>query len=226
MTGVLEGTLETSTDAPVNMRAAGVVALVGAIVMLVGAALYASSGADYWLAVSSGETQGFLNDAAASATTLYAGLSAWIAGAILMAVGGGLVAGVGTGFGARAARTTLAIGASVAVPAFLVMATVVRLAVSGATSLELVDSLAFLGTTLDDVATIIIIGVSPVLIGLSGRSRWMPRWLFVWASACGVAGLLAGAAVFLGSSSTLGMVLVPVGIGWVLATGVVAIRRG
>ncbi|KAA3639004.1 MAG: hypothetical protein DWP92_05305 [Armatimonadetes bacterium] len=225
MTGVLEGTLGTSTDAPTNMRAAGVVALVGAIVMVVGAGLYASSGADAWAAVSSGDTQKFLNDAAASATTFYAGLSAWITGAILMAVGGGLVAGVGSGFGAPAARTTLAIGAAVAVPAFVVLATVVRLAASGSTSLDLADSLAFLGTTLDDVATIIIIGVSPVLIGLSGHGRWMPRWLYFWALACGVAGVIATVAVFLGMSSTLGMILVPVGIGWMFATGVVAIRH-
>ncbi len=226
MTDVLDTTAEGSGMLSVpRLRTAGLVALMGAVVMLVGAALYFAGGADAWLAVSSGDTEAYFTDAAANTTVLYAGLFFWVLGATTMAVGGGLLAGVGGGPAGMAARSTYAIGAAAAVVAFLVLAALVRLAGSGSTSYELGDVLAFLGTTLDDVATIFIIGVSPVLVGLSGKATWMPGWLSVWAWLCGIAGAVATLAIFMGASSTLGFALVPIGIGWLIAVGVFSMRR-
>ncbi len=226
MTEVLAHESGTIATAPPSVRAGGRVTLAGALTMLVGAALYSSSGADVWGAVSSGDMATLLLDAAGSTTTLYAGLTAWVFGVIGMAIGGSQLADSGRGAAARAARTSLTIGAAVAIPAFLLLASVTRLAGSGSTSYELADALAFLGTTLDDVATIIIIGLSPVLVAMACRGTWMPRWLVRWAWLAGVAGLLSIVAIFLGQSATLGFAIVPLGIPWMIASGVTAIRRG
>lgn len=227
MTELLDSPSKTSVERESsNLRAAGWATVAGAVIMLVGAGLYFSAGADAWAAVSSGDTATFLTDAGASTSTLYAGLTAWVIGVIGMAIGGGLLADAGAGPAAKAGRTSFTIGAAVAIPAFLVLAALTRLAGAGSTSFELADTLAFLGTTIDDVATIIIIGLSPVLVSVASRGIWMPGWLAVWASLAGAAGLVAVVAIFLGLSASLGFALVPLGIGWMIAAGVVAVRRG
>ena len=53
----------------------------------------------------------------------------------------------------------------------------------------------------------------------------MPAWLAVWAGLAGAAGLVAVVAIFLGLSASLGFALVPLGIGWMIAAGVVAVRQ-
>ncbi len=226
MTTVLDQDQEVAAHNTQGLRSSGWVMVLGAVTMLVGAALYFSSGADAWKAVSSGDTTAFLVDAASSTSVLYAGLAAWSIGALTMAIGGGMVAGASGGSAGWAARTSFAVGAAVAIPAFLLLGALTRLAGAGSTSYELADTLAFLGTTLDDIATIIIIGLSPVLLALSGRRAWMPRWLVGWAALAGLSGLLSAVAIFLGQSASLGFAIVPIGIGWMIATGVVAVRRG
>ena len=41
----------------------------------------------------------------------------------------------------------------------------------------------------------------------------------------GAAGIVAALAIFLGMSASLGFAVVPLGIGWMVAAGVVAVRR-
>ena len=211
---------------PGDLRSAGIAALAGAVTMVVGAALYLAGGADPWKAVSSGDMATYLADAADGSSVLYAGLAAWIVGVLGLAIGGRLLAAHGDGPLARAAGSTFTIGGAAAIPAFVAMAALIRLAGSGSASHELADTLAFFATTLDDVATIVVVGLSPALVVLSARAAWVPRWLFALGLLAGVAGLISAGSIFAGASSTLGFVIVPLGLGWMAAAGVVAIRRG
>jgi hypothetical protein len=194
--------------------------------MGVGGVLYGSAGADLWGFIDGDvDVATYLRDASASATTLLAAHTIWMVGVLILAIGGVLLTGRRQDSASTAARATYTIGAALAIPAFMSMVALTRLAESGADAPELANALAFLGGRLDDVATAVIIGLGPVLLTIANRSTWMPRWLVVAGVVCGVAGALSVVALFIGAADTLGFAIVPLGIGWMIAAGIVTIRR-
>lgn len=212
----------TTSATPADRRLAGAVMLAGAITMLGGAAAYFSAGADFWAAVDDGKMAALLTDAAAASERLYLAFSLWSFGALLLGSGGAWAARR-RGVTSAGVEATFAIGAALATISFLVMASVVRLAVAGG-SADIAEPLAFLGVRLDDLATVMLIGAGPAL--LATRDSSMPRWLVAWGLAAGVVGVVSLAAMFAGSAATVGFVVVPIGIGWTIAAGVVFVRRG
>ncbi len=53
----------------------------------------------------------------------------------------------------------------------------------------------------------------------------MPRWLVWLGIACGAAALLSVVSIFFGETATYGFLIVPIGIAWTIAAGIVTIRR-
>ncbi|MEX2446015.1 MAG: hypothetical protein WD734_01645 [Dehalococcoidia bacterium] len=231
MTMTQSPVIESQSGTPANMDTvrqrgsiAGMVMIAGAVTMLVGAAAYGSAGADFWSGIDGGDVPGLLADAAASASTLYLTFSVWLCGALLLGVGGVLAARHGT-VASPASEAVFAIGAAVAVVAFVTMASVVRLAAAGG-SAEIADAIGFVGIRLDDIATVLLVAFGPVLLTLAGRGDWMPRWLTLWTAVAGVAGFISVVGIFTGGGTTYGIAVVPIGIGWTLAAGIVLVRRG
>jgi hypothetical protein len=146
-------------------------------------------------------------------------------GVLVLALGGVLLTGRTTDAASTAARATYSIGAALAIPAFMTMIALTRLAESGTDAPALVEALAFLGARLDDVATIVIIGLGPILITLASRKTWMPRWLVRFALVVGVAALVSVISLFFGQAGSFGLLLVPIGIVWSISAGIVTLRR-
>ena len=206
-------------------RLAGVAVVAGALLMLCGAALWAAAGLDLWAALDADDVAGYLAASATVRPLLVANLSLWMVGVLVLGVAGEAL----TGWCRR--RPGLAAVAAVcfrtAVPlalvAFLAMlAIVVRGDGPSAAAAELVG---WLGARADDVATALIAGVGPCAVSLAARDEWAPAWLVRWGVAAGAAGLLVVPALLVPGLTSLALVVVPVGMGWMLATGWTLLRR-
>lgn len=207
-------------------RASGYTLILGVLTMIAGAIVHFSTGTDLWAALAADSIGDHLAAVAGAEGVHYLGLTLWSVGAILLGLGGAGLAGTGAGAGADMARASYAIGASLAVASFLLMASVVRIADGGGDAAIAAEGLGFAGAHLDDVATAVIIGLSPVLLALSGTAGALSKWLARLAWGCGAAALVMVAAIFVDATATWGLVIVPIGLGWTLAAGILAVRRG
>ena len=207
-------------------RAAGTLSIVGAAAMGVGGIVYSAAGADLWGLVDSDVgVDTYLTDAAASVSTLHAAHAIWIAGVLILALGGILLTRGGQDTPSVIARGTYTVGAALAIPAFLTMVALTRLAESGTDAPGLAESLGFLGARTDDVATAVIIGLGPALISLANRDGWMPVWLVRIGMIAGLAGLVSLVSLFFGAGATIGFAIVPLGIIWTIAAGTITLRQ-
>ncbi len=207
--------------------AIGVTAIAGAVLMLIGAALWAASGADLDAALADGAIPRYLTDAAANSELLVANLSFWIAGVLMLSIGGLMLLslGVPNSNAAIAARAVYTTGAPLAIASFVAWLALIRLAGSGGAEVEaLADTLGFFASRADWIATVLLVSVGPALIVASGRDSWVPGWLAAWGALALFAGLLSTVAMFAGGLTTYGFLVVPVGLGWTIAAGVVALR--
>ena len=208
---------------------AGLTAIAGALLMLVGAALLQIAGVDLDTAVEDRAITNYLIDAAAEEKLLIANLSVWIAGVTLLAVAGASLSMLGDRAhpATSAARTLYAAGAPLAVAAFVVWFALIKLAagtVDPAADTSLAETLAWIATRADWIATIMLVAAGPALLSLAGRGTWVPRWLAGWGAVAAIAGILTAIAIFAGGLTTYGLLVVPVGVGWTIAAGVVALR--
>jgi hypothetical protein len=106
------------------------------------------------------------------------------------------------------------------------LALVVQLAgdVSG-TAVAIAEVVGWIGARGDDLATALILGAGPLLISLAGHGEWLPTWLLRWGYATGLAGLLSLFFLFLPGMTSYSFIILPVGMGWMIATGVVLLRQ-
>lgn len=212
------------TDASTT-RLTGITAIVGAVIMLIGAAFYYATGsaADLPPALHDGTIPAYL-DAVNGSATIVTNLSLWIVGATLMGAAGVGFALLGrqrtglAGFGATAA----VLGAATAIVCFMAWLAVV---VAPAGDALLGETLGWFAWHLDHVATALIIGFGPMLYALAGKGSWVPTWLVRWGAVAGVAAVLSLVAAYVHALADIGMVIVPVGIGWMIAGGITAVRQ-
>jgi hypothetical protein len=202
----------------------GALAITGALVMIAGAAFHFASGADLESALIDGTMAGYLTDAAEHSTALWASLSLWIVGATAMGVGGVMLASLGHGPAAIAGRTVYTYGAALAATCFIVGMALIRLADGGSTNVELADALGFIAWHIDSIATVALVGAGPLLVALAGRGGWAPRWLLIWGALAAIAGAISLVGLYVSDLTTVGLLVVPIGIGWMIAAGLVAIR--
>ena len=213
-----------------NTRVGGYTAIGGAVTMIIGAVLYFTSGTDLWVALDGGDMAGYLVAAGAAKAQLVANLSFWIVGVLILGVAG--YAMVSLCVQRRALAQVALVCAGTAVPlaivAFIVMLSlVVQIAPdTSATSVAIANVAGWIGARADDLATALIIGFAPLFISLAGRDDWAPTWLARWGYLAGITGLLTAAAPYSPALTALGFIIVPVGIGWMIAAGIVLLRRG
>jgi hypothetical protein len=201
---------------------AGGVSIAGAVSMLIGAAFWGASGTDLWQALATGQMEDYLSQLPAVRQLLVANTSFWVLGVLLMATAGTLMAGISTSNTglAQMAKVFSRAGASVAIVSFVMMLSIAIVM----PSVDVATIIGWIGTRLDDIATMLIVGFSPLLLSIAGKGDWVPGWLTVWGYLAGIAGLLVIISLLTGIVA-LGFIIVPFGIGWMIAAGIVIVKK-
>lgn len=215
---------------PANLaRRSGWIAIAGALLMVIGAILYFSTGTDLWAAVDQGVMEAYLPAAGAFKGRLVANLSFWILGVIFLGVSLTLMARLNETRPVMARTATLLIRTAVplAIISFIaMMAIVVKIAPDNSPSaVALAEVIGWIGIRADDLATALIVGFAPLFTSLAARGGWMPVWLVRSGYLAGAVGALSLLVLFIPPLAGLGFLIVPVGLGWMLAAGIVLIRR-
>jgi UDP-N-acetyl-D-mannosaminuronic acid transferase (WecB/TagA/CpsF family) len=215
-------------DVGANRQLAAYTALVGAAAFIIGAVLWSTAGADIDLSVTNGEMVDYLTTAAANKPVLVANLSFWILGALILGVAGTTTAN----FSKRRVWAQVAlVSYRTAVPLVIVsyvtmLSVVVQIAPdTSATAVSLAEVVGWIGSRADWVATILMIGVGPLFLSLAGQGDWAPKWLVRLGYGTGVCGLLTAVAMYTNALGTYGFVIIPVGLIWMIAAGVVLRRN-
>lgn len=225
--GKQQGT--TAATTPSNTRLGGWAALGGGIIMLIGAALYFSSGTDLWVAVGGGDMAAYLTAVGGVKAQLVANLSFWTVG--VLALGTAANAMVRLCGQRRTLAQVASVSAATAVPLAIVsfiamMSLVVQIAPdTSETAIAMAKVVGWIGVRADDLATALIIGIAPLFISLAGRGEWLPTWLARWGYLAGAVGLFSLVVLYIPGLGALGFLIVPVGIGWMIAVGVMLLRR-
>jgi hypothetical protein len=96
---------------------------------------------------------------------------------------------------------------------------------TAATGVAIANVVGWIGARADDLATALIIGLPPLFLSIAARDEWMPTWLVWWGYLAGVVGLLSLVVLYIPALASLGLLIIPFGMGWMLAVGVVLLRR-
>lgn len=218
-----------SEDMNTATRLAGYTAIGGVVTMLVGTALLFASGADLDAALASGDVAGFLTAAGETSQFLVANLTFWILGVLILGVAGTAMATVCVQ--RRVIAQVALFSYWTAVPLVIAsyvawLAIVVQVAPDhSATAVLLTEMTGWFASRADWIATILILSCGPALIAQAGRGEWVPTWLLRWSYVALFAGLLTAVSLFTGGITTFGLLILPVGMGWTAAAGVVLLRR-
>lgn len=203
--------------------------LLGAISMLAGAAIWGASGADIDQALYDGDIAGYLRDALTNQNLLIANLSIWIVGVVLLGLGANMMAMLSP---QKPVLTQLIrYNYGVAIPLVVVsymawLAVVVRLGPSASPEAPAIaEALGWFASHADWVATVLVLGTGPVLIAASGKGIWVPNWLRVWSYIALLAGVLTTVAQYAGGLTTYGFLVIPIGVGWMIAAAITLFRR-
>lgn len=212
-----------STTTREEFRFTGNIAIAGAVSMFLGAAFWGASGTDLWSALANHEIESHLQQLVAVKRLLVVNSSFWILGVLLLGTAVHLMAGYsGAKSGwTRLATTSISAAVPIAIVAFITMlAPAIHLPAPDTAYLT-----GWIGARLDDLATVFIIGLCPLLLSITGRQEWVPGWLFVFGIVAGITGLLSIISLLTGIVP-LGFIIVPVGLGWMIAAGVVLRKKG
>lgn len=201
---------------------AGGVSIAGAVSMLIGAACWGASGTDLWQALADNQMVNYLSKLPAVKQLLVVNTSFWVLGVLLLATAGTLMAEFCKSNPelAQMAKVFSRTGVSVAIVSFIVMLSLAQVNPSA----DIATILGWIGARLDDIATMLIIGFSPLCLSIAGKRDWVPGWLTIWGYLAGIAALLGIISLFTGIVA-LGFIIIPFGIGWMIAAGIVLVKQ-
>lgn len=212
-----------------NVRWGGYAAISGVVIMLIGAALWGTSGTDLWATLDGGDMAGYLAAAGTVKGQLVANLTVWIVGVLVFGVTGTALAQLCT---QRQVLAQMAlVCARTAVPLVVVsyiamLSLVVQIAPdNSATSAAIANVVGWIGARADDLGTALILGFMPLFLSLAGQGEWVPTWLARWGYLAGFMGVFSLAVLFFPGLVSLTFAILPVGMGWTLAAGIVLLRR-
>ncbi|KAA3662562.1 MAG: hypothetical protein DWQ04_13075 [Chloroflexi bacterium] len=212
-------------------RMAAYTAISGVFVGLIGTALWGASGTDLDLALANGDLPVYLAAAGEARNLLIANLTIWIVMVLLIGLAGTLLADlcVKRPLIAKLAKFSFRTSVPLVIVAYVAwLAIVVQIAPSASPeAVFMAEVMGWFASRADWIATILILGTGPALVSLAGRGDWVPTWLARWGFVALFAGLLNAFAMLTGGAglSTYGFIIIPVGMGWVLVAGIVALRR-
>lgn len=212
-----------------TMRMGAYTMIAGTVTMLIGAMLWGTSGTDLWAALDSGTVAEYLVAAGAVKPQLVANLSVWIVGVLIIGVSGSLLTSLcrQRPLVAQVALVCFRTAIPLVIMSYItMMAVVVQIGGdNSATAIALGEIVGWIGVRADDLATALILGGGPFFISLAGRDDWVPTWLFRWGCLAGIVSLFSLFVLYIPSPSGLGFAILPVGMGWMLATAIVLLRE-
>lgn len=212
-------------------RPMGLIAIASSLIMFTGAMLLVASGLDLDVALASGTMADYLAGIPEVRGLLVANLVLWIVGVLAWGVAGDAFSRLSSSSPTFTllARACYSFGIPVVVASYAAWLTVVVVLGGPPTEGTLATGTAFgwFASRADWVATILVVGLGPFFLSLGGRGTWAPRWLVVWGGIAAVCGALNAVAMLTGGAglTTYGFIIIPVGLGWQIAAGVVVLRR-
>jgi hypothetical protein len=203
-------------------------ALIGTLAMIVGAILWGVSGAYFDRALDNGDLLNYLKTAGENNTLLIANLSIWIIGVFIIGVAGTMMANlcVKRQTIAKIAQFSIWTAIPLVIAAYTAwLVVVVRVSVYDSEAAFIIaEAMGWFASRADWIATILILSIGPALISLAGRGGWVPTWLARWSGVCLFAGLLSAIGMFAGGLTTYGFLIIPVGLGWMIAASFVLFK--
>ena len=220
------------SDLTMPNRTTGLIAITSSLTMFVGAMLLLASGQDLDAALASGTMAEYLAGVPDVRSLLVANLALWIVGVMAWGVAGDALSRLpSSGPSATLlARSCYRFGVPLVVSAYAAWLVVVVVLGGGVSESALTSGTAFgwYASRADWIATILVAGLGPLFLSLGGRGTWVPRWLLVWGGLAAFAGVLNALAMLTGGAglTTYGFAIIPIGLGWQIAAGIVVLRRG
>lgn len=209
-------------------RMGGYTAIAGAVTMLIGAILGVTSGTDLWQTLDNGDMAGYLAAVAGVQEQLVANLTVWILGVLILGVAGAMMVEM-----CQRRRVLAQVGSvcfRTAVPLVVVsyiamLAVVVQLGgATDETAVAIANVVGWIGARADDLATALIVGAGPLFISLAGQGEWVPTWLLRWGYLAGLVGLFSLVCLYIPGMGVYSFAIIPVGVFWMIAAGVVLLR--
>lgn len=224
---VVNGVVGQRADA--TMRRTGLLSIIGAVTMIIGALFWGITGTDLWAALADDTMAAYLTAVAEVKPLLVINTTFWILGALLLGVAGTMLVDCcdKRSLWAQVALVCYRTAVPLAIVAFLTMLVItIQIAPdTSATAVYLAEVMGWMGTKADDLATILLIGAAPLLLSLAGRHDWMPKWLVVWGFLAGLSGLFTLLGLFADGFVAVASLILPVGMGWMISAGVVLLRQ-
>jgi len=203
-------------------RTGSITVLIGSICMILGAVLLAVTGVDLDTSLSKNDISGYLFEAQEHRILLIANLTLWIIGVIILGIAGIMMAHLGSECTILSKITGY--NYYIAIPIVVIaysawLAIVVRLsAYNNDSSVLLAEVLGWFASRADWIATILVLGTGPFFITQTGRKIWVPKWLRIWSYIALFTGFLNLIAMITGRLATFGFLIIPVGMGWMVAS--------
>lgn len=211
-----------------SARLAGYTAIAGCVTMVIGAILWVTSGTDLWMALNAGDVGGYLAAVAPVKMQVVANLSVWIVGVLTLGVAAPLLSEQCTQRPvlAKVGLTIYRIAVPLVVVSYIVMlAVVVQLAGDqSATAVAIGKVVGWIGVRADDLATALILGAGPFVFSMAARGEWVTPWLGRLGYLCGILGLVSIVAMYSPALTSLGFIIIPVGMAWLVWAGVIMLR--
>lgn len=212
-----------------SARLGGYAAIGGCLTMITGAVLGVTSGTDLWGALDSGDMAGYLEAVGGVQAHLVTNLTIWILGVFILGVAGTIMVAIcqQRPLWAQIAHACYRTAVPLVIVSYLAMlALVMQLGgETSATAVAIAEVVGWIGARADDLATALMIGFGPLFIALAGRGEWVPTWLLRWGYLTGIVGLFSLVTLYLPGMGPYGFLILPVGMGWMIAAGVVLLRR-
>jgi hypothetical protein len=210
-------------------KIAGYSAISGAVIMIIGAVLWGTSGTDLWNALDNNSIVNYLESSHFKSGQLIANLSFWISGVLILGLAGALMANLAQNHIPYSQIILICYRTAVpmVITSYIIMLSII-VQISpdvSESSLALTNTLGWIGVRLDDLSTALMIGVGPFFISLSGQKTWVPGWLLVWSYLTMILGLFSVIVLYLSNLRQLGFIIIPVGVTWMLAAGLVLLKN-
>lgn len=203
-------------------------AILGALLMLAGAVLKVASGADLDLALTTGSPADYLARLTEVRHLLVMNLSLWVVGVFFLGIAGTIMAGLCDRERTMGSIVKLCYytGVPLAIVSFVAwLALVVQLSPEASQAeLTLFEVVGWFISRADWTATILVVGAGPALISYAGRKEWVPTWLARFGILPAITGVLTAVAMFTNALTSYGYLIVPIGILWIIAAGIVLYR--
>lgn len=203
--------------------------IIAAVLMIIGAILKVVSGADLDIALTTGSPSVYLTKLSDVQHILVMNLTFWVVGVFFLGIAGTTLANLCPQKQNLAQLIKLGYytGVPLAIVSFIAwLSLVVQLSPdASSTEITLFETIGWFISRADWTATILVVGVGPTLISLAGKDDWVPTWLAWGGILTAIAALLTAIAMFTDALTSYGFAIVPIGLLWMIAAGIVLFRR-